>query len=120
MASIFVLGSGAFGLALAMSCRTAGHEVTVWSSFPAELDEIREKGESSKLPGVKIQKDNTMSADLESLRDTDVCICRIPSSFVRNVANQAAPYHSPNTVIVNHSKGLEDGTFKRMSEVLHE
>ena len=32
MASIFVLGSGAFGLALAIMCRNAGHEVTVWSA----------------------------------------------------------------------------------------
>ena len=120
MASIFVLGSGAFGLALAIMCRNAGHEVTVWSAFPAELDEIRKTGESSKLPGVKIPADILLSADLNKLTGKDICICGIPSSFVRSVAKQAAPYLSENTVIVNTSKGLEAGTFKRMSEVLHE
>ena len=120
MASIFVLGSGAFGLALAIMCRNAGHEVTVWSAFPAELDEIRTTGESSKLPGVKIPPDILLSADLNKLTGKDICICGIPSSFVRSVAKQAAPYLSKNTVIVNTSKGLENGTFKRMSEVLHE
>ncbi len=120
MASIFVLGSGAFGLALAIMCRNAGHEVTVWSTFPEELEEIRKNGESSKLPGVRIPPDILLSADLAKLTGKDICICGIPSSFVRNVAKQAAPYLSPETVIVNTSKGLEDGTFKRMSEVLHE
>lgn len=120
MASIFVLGSGAFGLALAIMCRNAGHEVTVWSSFPSELDEIRKTGGSSKLPGVKIPPDILLSADLGRLTGKDICICGIPSSFVRDVAKQAAPYLSENTVIVNTSKGLEAGSFKRMSQVLHE
>ncbi len=120
MASIFVLGSGAFGLALAIMCRNAGHDVTVWSAFPQELDEIRKTGESSKLPGVKIPPDILLSADLKKLTGKDICICGIPSSFVRNVAKEAAPYLSGNTVIVNTSKGLEAGSFKRMSEVLHE
>nr|MCR5717781.1 NAD(P)-dependent glycerol-3-phosphate dehydrogenase [Oscillospiraceae bacterium] len=120
MASVFVLGSGAFGLALAISCLNAGHDVTVWSSFPAELDAIRKNGESPKLKGVKIPKDITLSADLNDLTGKDVCICGIPSSFVRNVAKQAAPFLSENTIIVNTSKGIEDGSFKRMSVVLEE
>ena len=120
MASIFVLGSGAFGLALAIMCRSAGHNVTVWSTFPEELDDIRKNGESPKLPGVKIPEDITLSPALSDLTGKDVAICGIPSSFVRSVAKQAAPYLSDHTVIVNTSKGLEAGTFKRMSEVLHE
>lgn len=120
MASIFVLGSGAFGLALAIMCRNAGHEVTVWSSFPQELEEIRKTGESSKLRGVKIPPDILLCSDLSKITATDICICGIPSPFVRDVARQAAAYLTPRTVIVNTSKGLEAGTFKRMSQVLTE
>lgn len=120
MARIFVLGSGAFGLALAIMCRNAGHEVTVWSAFPEELEEIRKTGSSPKLPGVRIPPDILLTEDLKKLAGQDVAICGIPSSFVRNVAKQAAPFLAEHTVIVNTSKGLEAGTFKRMSEVLHE
>ncbi len=120
MADITILGSGAFGLALAVMARNAGHQVTVWSKFPAELDEIRTTGESSKLPGVKIPPDILLRSDHESISDKDVVICGIPSSFVRSVMNEVAPYISEKTVIVNTSKGLEDGSFKRMSQVIGE
>ncbi len=121
MANITVLGSGAFGLALALTCRSAGHEVTVWSAFEAELDEIRTHGESvSKLPGVKILADIQLDSNISCVHGTDVVIIGIPSSFIRQVAHQAAPYLSPDTVLVDTAKGLEADSFKCMSEVLHE
>ena len=44
MADITILGSGGFGLALAIMCHTMGHQVTVWSKFQTEIDEIRRAG----------------------------------------------------------------------------
>ena len=44
MAEITILGSGAFGLALAVMCRNCGHDVTVWSKFEEEIQEIRKTG----------------------------------------------------------------------------
>lgn len=120
MAKITVLGAGAFGLALAQSCIDAGHEVTVWSAFEPELEELRTKGESSKLPGVKIKPEIALSSDLNCLQDADVAIVGIPSSFVRSVAKQVSPYLAAKTVIVDTSKGIEADSFKRMSEVIEE
>lgn len=120
MATITVLGSGAFGLALALMCREAGHEVTVWSKFASELEEIRTTGESSKLKGVKIPSDMALTEDISCVTGRDVVIVGIPSSFVRSVAQEAAPHLTKGTVLADTSKGLEAGTFKRMSEVLHE
>ena len=55
MADITVLGSGGFGLALAVMCQSMGHNVTVWSKFHEEIEEIRTTGEfAGKLPGVKM------------------------------------------------------------------
>lgn len=120
MAKITVLGSGAFGLALALMCRDAGHEVTVWSKFASELEEIRTTGESSKLKGVKIPADLPLTEDISCVSGQDVVIVGIPSSFVRSVAKDAAPHLTAETILVDTSKGLEAGTFKRMSEVLRE
>jgi len=43
MADITILGSGGFGLALAIMCDNAGHKVTVWSKFQDEIDAITEQ-----------------------------------------------------------------------------
>ncbi|MBQ8011207.1 MAG: NAD(P)-dependent glycerol-3-phosphate dehydrogenase [Oscillospiraceae bacterium] len=121
MADITILGSGGFGLALAIMCHTMGHQVTVWSKFQTEIDEIRTTGElSGKLPGVKIPQEIRLTADISEVSGKDVVLVGIPTQFVRNVAREAAPHMKPETVVVNTSKGLEAGTFKRMSEVLTE
>lgn len=121
MAEITVLGSGGFGLALAVMCRNMGHDVTVWSKFPAELNEIRTTGElSSKLPGVKIHSDIVLTDDISCVTGKEVVLVGIPTQFLRGVAKEAAPYLSRETVIVNTAKGLEGGSYKRMSEVLAE
>lgn len=120
MAAITILGSGAFGLALALMCRNAGHEVTVWSKFESELTEIRTKGGSSKLPDVRIPADIPLTTDISCVAGQDIVIVGIPSSFVRSVVKEAAPFLTPETVLVNTAKGLEADTYKRMSEVIHE
>lgn len=54
MADIAILGSGGFGLALAVMCSNAGHNVTVWSKFQDEIDAIKRTGElKAKLPRSK-------------------------------------------------------------------
>ena len=48
MADITILGSGGFGLALAIMCDNAGHKVTVWSKFQDEIDAIKRTGDRRK------------------------------------------------------------------------
>ena len=121
MAKFTVLGMGGFGLALAVMLDKNGHSVNVWSAFESEIEDIKRDGENKKkLPGVKIKDSITLTSDISTVSDSDVVIFGVPTGFVRSVAKQAAPFITENTVILNTSKGLEDKTFKRMSEVLHE
>ena len=121
MAKFTVLGMGGFGLALAVMLDNNGHRVNVWSAFESEIEDIKRDGENKKkLPGVKIKDSITLTSDISTVSDSDVVIFGVPTGFVRSVAKQAAPFITENTVILNTSKGLEDKTFKRMSEVLHE
>ncbi len=121
MAKFTVLGMGGFGLALAVMLDNNGHSVNVWSAFESEIEDIKRDGENKKkLPGVKIKDSITLTSDISTVSDSDVVIFGVPTGFVRSVAKQAAPFITKNTVILNTSKGLEDKTFKRMSEVLHE
>lgn len=121
-ANIAILGSGGFGLSLAVMLEKNGHSVTVWSKFRSELDDIRRDGENkAKLPGVRINSNIKLTDDLEAcIKDKDIVIFGIPVNFVRGVAKEAAPYISEKSVLVNTGKGLEADTYKRMSVVIKE
>ncbi|MCD7889442.1 MAG: NAD(P)-dependent glycerol-3-phosphate dehydrogenase [Oscillospiraceae bacterium] len=121
MTSITILGSGGWGLALACTSSRLGHDVTVWSAFKDELDTIRRTGElRAKLPGVQIPKSVNLCEDISCASDRDIVVVGIPSKFVRSVCEQAKPYVNKNSIIVSSAKGLEDGSLKRMSEVIGE
>lgn len=121
MAQITILGSGAFGLALAINCDNNGHNVTVWSAFEQEIETIRTTGENgTKLPGVKINKSIALTTDISCVKGADLVLLGIPSSFLRGVCEQAAPFVSPESIILNTSKGLEAESFKTMSQVAKE
>lgn len=122
MAKIVILGSGGFGLSLAiMSEHCGNHEVTVWSKFQSEIDDIRSHGEHvQKLPGVPVSESIAMTSDISCVKGCDILIFGIPSSFVRDVAKEAAPYVDDNMIVVNTGKGLEEGSLKTLSQVIRE
>ena len=121
MAKFTILGMGGFGLALAVMLNNFGHDVTVWSAFKQEIDDIRRDGENKqKLPGIKISDEIILTNDLSTACNTEIIIFGLPTKFVRSVAKQISAYLPKETVIVNTSKGLEEESLKRMSEVLEE
>ncbi|MDE6775186.1 MAG: NAD(P)-dependent glycerol-3-phosphate dehydrogenase [Ruminococcus sp.] len=122
MADIVILGSGGFGLSLAVSAyNTGNHSVTVWSKFQQEIDDIRRYGEHrQKLPNVKIPEDIQLTSDISCIKGCDMLIFSIPSSFVRSVAKLAKPYVDDNMVVVNSGKGIEEESLKLLSEVITE
>ena len=98
-----------------------GHDVTVWSKFKDEIDTILRTGElRAKLPGVIIPDTVKLTTDISCAKDKDIVLVGIPVKFVREVCNQAKPYVSKESIMVSTSKGLEDGSMKRMSEILKE
>ena len=121
MADITVLGSGGFGLALAIMCDNAGHNVTVWSKFNDEIEAIKRTGElKAKLPGVIVNKTINLTTDISCVKGRDMVIFGVPSPFLREVCEQAAEFMDKSTVIVNTAKGLEAKTYKTMATVAKE
>ncbi len=121
MAKITVLGMGGFGIALAVMLNKNEHEVTVWTAFENEIEDIRRDGENTqKLPGIKVEDKIKLTTDISCVKDADIVLFGIPTAFIRSVAKQIKPVLNPDTVIVNTGKGLEEKSFKRMSEVLKE
>ena len=122
MANIVILGSGGFGLAIAIMAKQCGkHNVTVWSKFQSEIDDIRAHGEHvQKLPGVPVSEEIVLTSDISCVKGCDILVFGIPSSFVRDVARMAKPYIDDKMTVVNTGKGLEEGSLKRLSEVIKE
>lgn len=121
MAKIIILGSGGFGLSIAIMCSNAGHDVTVWSKFSDEIDAIKRTGELKvKLPGAKVPKSVKLTTDISQVSGKDLVILGIPTAFCREVCETAAEYILPEAIVVNTAKGLENSTLKTMSEVMRE
>lgn len=121
MAEVVVVGSGAFGIGVAMIAEECGHHVTIWSAFEDEITMLRtEREHKNKLPGVKIPETIEFTADLSCLSGADIAVIGVPTLFVRKVMKQAAPYLKKDTIILNTSKGLEDETYLTMSQVIRE
>ncbi|MBR3026336.1 MAG: NAD(P)-dependent glycerol-3-phosphate dehydrogenase [Oscillospiraceae bacterium] len=121
MSKIVILGTGAFGLSIAIMAVESGHSVTMWSAFESEIENLkRDREHKDKLPGVKIPESIDFTADISCVSDADIVVIGVPSIFVRKVVRQAAPFIKPEMIIVDTSKGLEDGTYLRMSEVIRE
>lgn len=120
MAKITILGCG-FGTALSVMWDKANHSVTAWTKFQSEVDDILRDGEHKKLlPGIIVPPSITFTVNIKACCDCDILVFAIPSAFIREAAEKAAPYVGKNTVIVNVGKGFEAETEKRQSEVICE
>jgi glycerol-3-phosphate dehydrogenase (NAD(P)+) len=115
-----ILGAG-FGLALAVMWEKYGHEVTVYSSSCSEIAVLKADGESRlKLPGVIIPGGVKLTSDIRDLAESEIIISSVPTFAIRTVLNEIKPILAPGVTLVNSSKGFEDGSLYRMSEVMND
>jgi len=121
MSRIGVVGAGAWGTALTISlARRGGHSLALWS-YSAELaEEITETGENTQfLPGYTVPMDVLVTSDLAAtVAGADIVLCVTPSEHMRGVLKQMAPLLTPKQIVVSATKGLEESSLLRMSQVI--
>jgi glycerol-3-phosphate dehydrogenase (NAD(P)+) len=119
--NIAVIGAGGWGTTLANLLAEKG-KVKLWAFEKEIVEEIKEKRENSQfLPEIKLSENIEPTNDLkEAVEDKEIIITAIPSSFLRNMAKEISKYISQDTIVISVTKGLEDISFKRMSEILEE
>ena len=121
MASIGILGAGTWGIALARMLVNAGHEVTVWSALPAEIDELSRTRRQKNLPDMAIPEKTVFTKHLEeACAQKDLLLFAVPSVFVRATARAAAPYLGGNRLVADAAKGIEPDTLLTMTEVIRD
>ena len=120
MSRIFVLGSGAWGTALALSLvRRGGHQVTLWAHSPEFAQQILDAGENKQfLPGFRLPASLVVTGDCAPVREADIILSVVPSEFLRSTFERLGPYLHAGQIIVSATKGVEDGTYLRMTEVI--
>lgn len=120
MVKVSVLGSGGWGMALALCAYNNGCKVTLWSPFEDEVEILKTKRTNEKLlKDVFIPEDIEITSDLSVVEGDTITIIAVPSTAVRSVAQQLKQYKNFG-IIVNVSKGFEKESLKRLSEVVSE
>lgn len=118
--SVAVIGSGAYGTALACAAMRAGRQVTLYARSAETAAQIKATRQNSKLPGVSLDASIHVTADLTEAARADIVLLAVPSQSLRNAATALAPHLKAATPIVACAKGIERGTHKFMTEVIAE
>ncbi len=119
---IAVIGSGGWGTAIAMLLAKKGNDVYLWSWIQEETDRLaRDRENKEFLPGVKFPENITCSHDMgECVNGAELIITAAPSPATRTTAKQLSPYVKDGQKLINISKGLEEGSLLRLSQVYKE
>ncbi len=120
MRTICVLGAGSWGTALGVHLGRLGHDVRLWARDRGLVDAIAERRANAiYLPDVTLPPSVAVTHSLaEALSGTEIVVSATPSHGCRAVVRAAAPYASRGAVFVSATKGLEEATLLRMSEVI--
>lgn len=114
-----LLGGGSWGTTVAsLTARNA--PTTIWVRNADTVTEINEQHSNNKyLPGAKLTKSlRATNSIAEAVKDADVVVMGIPSHSFREVLEQAKVHIRPWVPIVSLSKGLEQGTQLRMTQII--
>ncbi len=115
-----VVGSGAWGTALALRLLENGYDVTLWVRSEEKAQAMTQSRHNPRLPQVHLPQALCISADHACVRGCDLVVIATPSFPIREICQQIAPYLRDDALMVSVTKGLEAGTQKRMSEVVRE
>ena len=122
MTKVAILGAGSWGTALAMVLAENHHEARLWGNNEAQIQEINERHTNEHyLPGVFLDPAIRGYLDLtEAVKGVDAVLFVLPTKVIRLVAKQLNGLLENKPMIIHASKGLEQETFKRISEILAE
>lgn len=121
MQTIGILGAGAWGTALAIAAARAGRDVILQAHEAEVADAINKTRENTAfLPGVTIPDGVRATTSVAEAVQADAVLLVVPTQFLRPVLEAAKPHWKPGTPAVICAKGIEQGSFKLLSDVVAE
>lgn len=122
MKKICVIGDGGWGTAIALLLSSNGHRVTVWGPFAENIASIKRNAcNETFLPGVTIPPSiEWTDSPSSAVQDADIIVMAVPSRYYRQVAIDFSGLILPGTPVVSATKGFDEKTGHRMTEILTE
>ena len=120
MKKIAIIGSGSWGVALAVHLASVGHNVKIWSFMEEERDIINNEKRCKFLPGLVLPENISCSTNFEEvIEGTELILHVTPSKFTRSIFKQYKQYVGNKPVIIC-GKGFEKETLETLDEVILE
>ncbi len=120
MKNICIIGSGSWGVALAINLGLIGHNIKIWSFTEEEKNLINNERKCKFLPKAKIPENVYCTNSLEeAIEGTDIILHVTPSKFTRDTVKKYKQYIT-NQIVVICSKGFEKETLKTLDDVMKE
>lgn len=116
--TITMLGSGAWGTALANLLCDNGHRVTLWSRTEEKAAAMRETRKNPRLQGVTLHPALEISGSLDPVRESEMVVFATPSFAIAETARKVRDLLRPDAILVSVTKGIEAETGCRMTEIL--
>ena len=117
---VAVIGAGSWGTALAIHLARVGHDVQLWARDAALVADMQaRRANAVYVPDVNFPASLRATSSLAvALAETRIVVIAVPSHGVRHVLTQAASALVPGALVVSATKGIEEGTLLRMSQVV--
>ncbi|HAR5847492.1 TPA: NAD(P)-binding domain-containing protein, partial [Staphylococcus pseudintermedius] len=122
MTNITVFGTGSFGTALANVLADNGHNTLMWGKTSTTIDEINhEHTNHNYLKGVTLNSTIQATTDIQTAIDhSDIYLIALPTKAIREVMSQVNQLLISKKSFIHVTKGIENATFKRVSEMLED
>lgn len=119
---IAILGAGGWGTALAVHLARIGHDARLWARDAALVDDMRaRRANAVYLPDISFPSALRVTGDLaEALDQAGSVVWAVPSHGTRAIVRRATPYVVPGAIVVSATKGLEQDTLFRVSEIIEQ
>lgn len=117
---IAVLGGGAWGTALALTCARAGRDVTLWEFDAGNAEHLATRRESRFLPGVRLEGNIKVTRALAEASRSDAILLVVPAQAMRSVIKSLAQTMAAGSPLIACAKGIEHGSHKFMTEIIAE
>jgi glycerol-3-phosphate dehydrogenase (NAD(P)+) len=121
MSQIAIIGAGAWGTALSIALGRKGvHGVQLWA-YEKEVQASISSRRANELflPGQVIPESVSVTGDLkQAVRGAGIVVSVMPSQHCRRLFQEMHPFLKPEMMFVSATKGLEEGSLLRMTEVI--
>jgi len=120
--TVTFIGGGSFGTSLAVMLAKKGLDIKVWDRKQSVVDDINVKRENTKyLPNVTIPDNVKAYLNLdEAIAESEIVVLAVPSHAIRAICKSISSILNENQIIVSIAKGIEEGSLKRLSQVIQE